>query len=134
MKGSKSATSGKVGVVAQLVDVSQAQQDVTKDFLIGSRAAWQDINWRGGVKGCKVSHQTFETNGASANHKKWLGDAVANPDGIVLSGSVRDRVAHQLLEMSRTSGVKIAHTAPRLQNFSTDIDDQTFPIFAGRQA
>ena len=31
-------------VVAQIVDVSLQQQDVSKDFLIGSRAAWQDIN------------------------------------------------------------------------------------------
>jgi hypothetical protein len=37
--------------IAQLVDTSQEQQDVAKDFLIGSRAAWQDINLKGGLRG-----------------------------------------------------------------------------------
>jgi hypothetical protein len=35
------------------VDTSQEQQDVAKDFLIGSRAAWQDINLKGGLRGFK---------------------------------------------------------------------------------
>ena len=35
-------------LVAQIVDTSPTQQDVSKDFLIGSRAAWQDINLKGG--------------------------------------------------------------------------------------
>ena len=34
-------------VVAQIVDVSLQQQDVSKDFLIGSRAAWADLNSAG---------------------------------------------------------------------------------------
>lgn len=41
------AAASRAVVVAQVVDFSQAQQDVSKDFLIGSRAAWQDINSRG---------------------------------------------------------------------------------------
>ncbi|MGH8848407.1 MAG: ABC transporter substrate-binding protein, partial [Polaromonas sp.] len=47
----KSAASSRSVAIAQVVDFSQAQQDVSKDFLIGSRAAWQDINARGGIRG-----------------------------------------------------------------------------------
>jgi len=54
-------------VVAQIVDASQAQQDVSKDFLIGSRAAWQDINLRGGIRGKQVQHMTLETDGTAGS-------------------------------------------------------------------
>ena len=133
-QGSKPAASGKPLVVAQIVDVSQAQQDVSKDFLIGSRAAWQDINLRGGVRGRKVLHQTFETDGTPAGVKQALGMAMDTPDCVVLSGSVGDGVANQLLEISRAGSSKIAHAAPWLQNSSAEIDALTFPIFAARQA
>jgi ABC-type branched-subunit amino acid transport system substrate-binding protein len=47
-------------VVAQVVDFSQAQQDVSKDFLIGSRAAWQDINAKGGIRGRRSSTRRWK--------------------------------------------------------------------------
>ena len=133
-QSSKPAASGKSVVVAQIVDVSQAQQDVSKDFLTGSRAAWQDINLHGGLNGRKVVHQTLETDGTPASVKQALNMALDNPDCVVLSGSVGDGVAIQLLDISRSGGAKIAHAAPWLQNSSADIDDNTFPIFAARQA
>jgi len=46
-KSPPASASNRPIVVAQLVDLSPAQQDVSRDFLIGSRAAWQDINSRG---------------------------------------------------------------------------------------
>ena len=133
-QSSKPAANSKSVVVAQIVDVSQAQQDVSKDFLIGSRAAWQDINLRGGINGRKVLHQTLETDGTPTSVKQSLGVALDNPACVVLSGSVGDGVASQLLGISRSGGAKIAHAAPWLQNSSADIDDNTFPIFADRQA
>ncbi len=55
-QSSKPTAGSKSLVMAQLVDTSQAQQDVSKDFLIGSRAAWQDINLREGLQGRQVLH------------------------------------------------------------------------------
>jgi ABC-type branched-subunit amino acid transport system substrate-binding protein len=133
-RANKPASGDNAVVVAQLIDVSLAQQDVSKDFLIGSRAAWQDINSRGGINGREVVHQTVETDGTPASVKQALSAVMDNPECIVLSGSVGDSVASQLLNLSRRSGVKIAHAAPWLQNSSADIDDTTFPIFAARQA
>jgi len=48
---------------AQRADFSGSQQDVPKDFLIGSRATWQDINSRGGIRARQVTHATVETDG-----------------------------------------------------------------------
>lgn len=120
-------------VVAQIVDSSQAQQDVSKDFLIGSRAAWQDINLRGGINGRQVQHLAVETDGSPASLRAALDSVKANPSCVAMSGSVGDELAIQIVERSRQDGFNMAHAAPWLQNSSIDIDDKTFPIFAARQ-
>lgn len=120
-------------MVAQLVDYSLNQQDVSKDFLIGSRAAWQDINSRGGIRGRRVEHVSLETDGTPASVQKALASVRDNPACVVLSGSVGDQMAGLAVTQLQKDGVGIAHAAPWLQNSSLDIDEQTFPIFAARQ-
>ncbi|MES2946109.1 MAG: ABC transporter substrate-binding protein [Pseudomonadota bacterium] len=129
----KAAGAGRSLVVAQLVDVSEAQQDVSKDFLIGSRAAWQDINLRGGIRGRVVQHLAIETDGTPAGLRTGLDSIKSNPGCVVMSGSAGDQLASQIVDISRQDGLNIAHAAPWLQNSSLEIDDKTFPIFAGRQ-
>lgn len=120
-------------VIAQVVDTSQAQQDVSKDFLIGSRAAWQDINLRGGIRGKQVQHMTLETDGTASSARAAL-DTIKNiPSCVALSGSAGDALATQLVVEARQAGFNIAHVAPWLQNSSLELDDNTFPIFAARQ-
>ncbi|WP_188709257.1 ABC transporter substrate-binding protein [Polaromonas eurypsychrophila] len=120
-------------VVAQLVDYSLVQQDVSKDFLIGSRAAWQDINARGGIRGRRVEHLALETDGTPASVQKALATVRDIPNCVVLSGSVGDRMAGQVVVQLQKDNLGLAHAAPWLQNSSLDIDEQTFPIFAARQ-
>ena len=120
-------------VIAQVVDVSQAQQDVSKDFLIGSRAAWQDINLRGGIRGKQVQHMTLETDGTVGSARAALDTIRNTPSCVALSGSAGDTLATQLVVEARQIGFNIAHTAPWLQNSGLEIDDNTFPIFAARQ-
>ena len=120
-------------VVAQIVDTSQAQQDVSKDFLIGSRAAWQDINLRGGIRGKQIQHLTLETDGTQTSVRAALESVKNNPLCVALSGSAGDALATQLVTEARQSGLNIAHAAPWLQNSSLEVDDNTFPIFAARQ-
>lgn len=120
-------------VIAQIVDASQAQQDVSKDFLIGSRAAWQDINQRGGIRGKQVQHLSFETDGTPESLRTAFNTVKNNPACVVMSGSAGDQLASQLVGMVRQDGMNLAHVAPWLQNSSLDVDDNTFPIFAARQ-
>ena len=120
-------------VVAQVVDFSLAQQDVSKDFLIGSRAAWQDINAKGGLRGKPVQHLTLETDGTPASIRAALDKITDDPFCVVLSGSVGDQVAGHVISHLQQSKTEIAHAAPWLQNSSLTIDQQTFPIFAARQ-
>ncbi|MDO9405845.1 MAG: ABC transporter substrate-binding protein [Polaromonas sp.] len=119
--------------IAQPVDFSQAQQDVSKDFLIGSRAAWQDLNARGGLRGRTVQHVALETDGTPASLATALESIADNAACVALSGSVGDQLASQIAALSHDNKLNIAHAAPWLQNSSLDIDDKTFPIFAARQ-
>ena len=129
----KTAGNSRSIVVAQVVDFSVAQQDVSKDFLIGSRAAWQDINSKGGLRGKPVQHLTLETDGTPASIRAALDKIKDDPSCVVLSGSVGDQVAGHVISHLQQSKTDIAHTAPWLQNSSITIDQQTFPIFAARQ-
>jgi len=129
----KSANAPRSLLVAQLVDFSPAQQDVSKDFLIGSRAAWQDINARGGIRGRRIEHLAVETDGTPASLRTALDSLKNDPSCVVLSGSVGDQLASQIVTLSSQGSLNIAHAAPWLQNSSLEVDDKTFPIFAARQ-
>ncbi|MGH6626224.1 MAG: ABC transporter substrate-binding protein [Burkholderiaceae bacterium] len=120
-------------MVAQIVDISPVQQDVAKDFLIGSRAAWQDINSRGGLRGRPVQHVAIEVDSTPASLRAALQTLKDNPSCIVLSGTAGDPVANHVVAQLRQDNMALAHVAPWLQNSSAEVDDRTFPIFAARQ-
>lgn len=126
-------TAGKPVTVAQLVDVSAAQQDVSKDFLIGARAFWQDLNTRGGLRGRPVNHLGLEVGGTAASLRAAMDQVRDNPACVVLSGTAGDPLAVGLVDLLRRENLGIAHAAPWLQNATLEVDDRTFPIFASRQ-
>lgn len=128
-----SKTAARSMLVAQIVDTSPTQQDVSKDFLIGSRAAWQDINARGGLRGKPVQHVSVETDGTAASVRAALLPLLDNPACLVLSGTAGDPAAGLLAAELRQQNTAIAHVAPWLQNSSLEVDERTFPIFATRQ-
>lgn len=128
----KSAT-GRPVTVAQIMDVSAVQQDVSRDFVIGSRAAWQDINSRGGLRGRPVNHVSLEVDGSAASVRNALASLRDNPSCVVLSGTAGDPAAAQVVAQLQQENLGLAHAAPWLQNSSIDVDERTFPIFAARQ-
>jgi ABC-type branched-subunit amino acid transport system substrate-binding protein len=121
-------------VIAQIVDTTAQQQDVSKDYLIGSRAAWQEINAKGGVQGRPVKHLSIETDGTATGLKVALNSAQSITSCIALSGTAGDRTAQALTSLLRAERSNLAHVAPWLQNASNELDDTTFAIFADRQA
>ena len=130
--GRSAAPQGNI-VIAQVVDTSQARQDVSKDFLIGSRAAWQDLNLRGGIRGRKVQHLVVETDGTPASLRAALDTIKANTSCIVMFGSVGDQIAGHIVELVQDTIPIMAHVAPWLQNSSLEVGETSFPIFAARQ-
>jgi ABC-type branched-subunit amino acid transport system substrate-binding protein len=131
--GKKARNATRSLTIAQPVDTSQAQQDVAKDFLIGSRAAWQDINQKGGVHGIKINHSTVEVDGTPESLRTALLSLKENSSCVVLSGTAGDTLASQVTTELQQKSFPIAHAAPWLQSSRQDVGDYTFAIFAARE-
>lgn len=119
-------------VVAQVCDVSTQAQDVTRDFLVGARAAWQDVNARGGLRGRAVEHLALEVDGSRASLQRAWDALRDNPACVVLSGTAGDPVATGLAGLLQQEDAAIAHAAPWLQNSGVAPDERTFAIFSSR--
>ena len=119
--------------VAQIVDSTPSQLDVSRDFLIGSRAAWQEINKKGGVNGRAIQHLVLEVDGSAASLRGALDTVQKTANCVALSGTAGDRAASQLAALLKHDQHDIAHVAPWLQNSDLDGDARTFSIFASRQ-
>lgn len=132
-QGPKSAQGGRSVTVAQIVDMSTSQIDVSKDFLVGSRAAWQEINTRGGLQGAAIKHLVIEVNGDAASLRSAVETLKAEPHCVTLFGTAGDRAAAQLVGILTREMPDIPHVAPWLQNVEALASPNTFSIFASRQ-
>lgn len=132
-QNSKAAGGARPLVIAQIVDTTPSQLDVSRDFLIGARAAWQQVNAKGGINGRLIQHAVLEVDGSIASLRAALDSVRKMPQCVALSGTAGDRAASQLVALLRQESLDIAHVAPWLQNSELDGDKFTFPIFASRQ-
>lgn len=133
----KAPATGSPITIAQVADMSAAQQDVSRDFLIGSRAAWQDLNARGGLRGRTVQHVTLETDGTAASLQAAWQKVHAMPACVALSGCVGDSAAAGLaaIQAAAKTTTPLAQVAPWLHSTQTlAADDTVFDIFSGYQA
>ncbi len=119
--------------IVQIVDSSPGQLDVSRDFLIGSRAAWQDFNARGGMRGRPVQHTVIEVDGTLPGLHQALETVRALPQCLALCGTTGDRTAAQMVKLLSQDAMEIAHVAPWLHQDVTAGAERTFAIFASRQ-
>lgn len=123
----------KTLTVVQVADVSASQIDVSKDFVVGSRAAWQDMDAMGGTRSRAVRHRTMDVGGSDASIRQVVDLIKGQPEVVALMGSVGGHVAERLSDLLRREAPDIPHIAPWLQNAKVNLGDNTFPIFASRQ-
>ncbi len=119
--------------VLQVVDMSESQIDVSKDFLIGARAAWQDLNSRGGIRGKAVRHVVVEVDGSPQSLRSAVDTLKAQPECLAVVGSAGHRAASQLATLLQREMPDVAHVAPWLHSQPLEGQDSTFGIFATRQ-
>jgi ABC-type branched-subunit amino acid transport system substrate-binding protein len=130
----RTVTATRPADIVQIVDSATDQLDVSRDFLIGSRAAWQEFNARGGWRGRAVQHTVIEVDGSPVSLRLAVESVRALPNGLALCGTAGDRTAAQLVELLRLDPLEIAHVAPWLhQDLAPGAEQRTFPIFASRQ-
>ena len=127
------ATAQRSPTVAQVIDSSNLIQDISKDFLGGSRTAWQEINAAGGVRGTTIRHTVIETDGSAAQiNGAWA--QLRNDSSCIASfGTCADGTATALTQQGRSDSSELAHSAPWLQSASVDRGANTFPIFSTRE-
>lgn len=129
----KTASGSRGVTMAQIVDTSTNQIDVTKDFLVGSRTAWQEINGRGGLNGVAVRHLVLEVDGTAQSLRAAVDALKGEPQCMAVFGSAGDLAASQLVGLLAREIPDLPHVAPWLQNVETVAAASTFPIFASRQ-
>ena len=132
-QGPRLAANASPLALAQIADMSAGQIDVTKDFLVGARAAWQDINAKGGLRGRPIQHMTLEVDGSAASLRQAVESLKNQPQVLALLGTVGDRAASQVTDLLPRHMPDIAHVAPWLQNAKASGSGNTFAIFASRQ-
>lgn len=132
-QGSKSASAGRPITLAQIADMSAAQIDVSKDFLVGARAAWADINAKGGLRGQPVQHLVLEADGSRASLERAVDSLRATPQCVLAFGTVGHLAAAQSAELLHSALPDLAHVAPWLQTTDNNVAPTSFPIFAGRR-
>lgn len=121
-------------IVAQIVDTSATQVDVAKDFLVGSRAAWKDINARGGIRGKLVQHLVLEVDGSAPSLQDAFATLKRLPQCLALFGTAADPAASQVARLLQRELPDTPHVAPWLQNPDGVPDDShTFALFASRR-
>lgn len=137
----RKADSGPAHVVAQVADLSPDQQDVSRDFLVGSRTAWQEINAKGGVQGRPVKHLTLETDGTSESLQSAWQTAQRQSQCVALSGCVGNATASGLiaLQAKTPSDSPLPFIAPWLHDTAAiaagvGASDTVFDVFAGHEA
>ena len=130
---SRAAQGSRATTVAQIVDMSTSQIDVSKDFLVGSRTAWQEINARGGLQGSAVKHMVIEVDGTAASLRSAVDSLKSTPHCVAVFGTAGDRAASQLAGILARELPDTPHVAPWLQNVEATPLANTFPIFASRQ-
>ena len=120
--------------VAQVVDMSPNLQDVGRDFLAGSQAAWQSINAAGGIQGRPVRHLSVVTDGSTQGTRDAWQHIEATANCVVLSGCVGDAATRTLTELQAKSpsGATLAQVAPWVQAEDThSASSAVFGIFPG---
>ncbi|GAA4420487.1 ABC transporter substrate-binding protein [Acidovorax lacteus] len=135
--GSRTRGGDKVAVVGQIVDISAAQQDVSRDFVVGSRAAWQDAAARGGLGGRSVQHLTLEVDGSAASLQAAWARLEQDSACVAVCGCVGHPASQALLALQARSDAKtpLPIVAPWMHQAPTQHPvDAVFDIFATHEA
>jgi ABC-type branched-subunit amino acid transport system substrate-binding protein len=128
-----SSTTSKSPTVAQIVDLSPGQIDVSKDFLAGSRTAWQEINAKGGLRGKPVKHWVVEVDGTSQSLREAVKTIKTQSTALALFGTIGAASALEVADLLRREAPDLAHIAPWLHQPDNLRGDNSFAIFASRQ-
>jgi ABC-type branched-subunit amino acid transport system substrate-binding protein len=116
--------------LAQLLDTSQDQQEVSRDYSTGVRLAANDFN-RTSRK--RIQLVPFESDGTAGSLKAVM-EAIRKDASLCgLMGTAGERIALDSIQAARAEGLAVAHLAPWMSDSRFDADRDVVPVFASRE-
>ena len=120
---------GAVGVT-QLLDMSPAQQELSRDYSTGIRLAFAELRQN---RQFAPALRTIETDGSVASVRRALARVKDEPGQVALVGTVGEDLALASLRESAAAGLELPHIAPWLADAQFDGDERLLALFASRE-
>ncbi|WP_395137491.1 ABC transporter substrate-binding protein [Schlegelella aquatica] len=117
--------------VVQLLDMSAAQQESSRNYATGLRLAWAEASRSTAALPSLV---TLETDGTPASTGRALDAVATDPSVCALVGTAGERLAVQSVQDLGRRAPELAHLGPWLADTSFDDLPQLACLFAGRDA
>ncbi len=117
--------------LAQLLDGSADQQDISRDYATGVRLAVNEFN-RSAPR--EVDLITFTSDGSAASAGALVRDVAKDRSLCALLGTAGERLALDSIAAARAEGLRIAHIAPWMSDARYDGQADVVPVFASREA
>jgi len=117
--------------LAQVIDTSPAQQELSRDYSTGVRLAWAELAAPRGPLPA-VPLMTLESDGSDASLQAVLARLREDTSIVGVVGSVGDRLAVELVSRTRAAGLQIPHIAPWMADSRHDADPSVFCLFPSR--
>ena len=117
--------------LAQLLDSSQDQQEVSRDYSTGLRLAANDFN-RTSRK--RIQLVALQSDGTPASLKSVMASVRKDATLAAFVGTAGERICLDSIQAARAEGLAVAHLAPWMSDSRFDADRDVVPIFASREA
>lgn len=116
--------------LAQLLDSSQDQQEISRDYATGVRLGVSDFNR---TARRRVQLVNFESDGSPASLKSVMQSIHKDASLCALIGTAGERLSLDSIEAARSEGLMIGHLAPWLSDSRFDNDRDVVPVFASHE-
>ena len=116
--------------MTQLMDMSPAQQALSRDYATGFRLAFAEWNAKAGSR---LELKSLEIDGSRAALQEAIEKVRDDSSQVALIGTVGEGLALASLQQSEKSGLAIAHVAPWLADSRFDDQTNLFALFASRE-
>lgn len=128
--GRAARAQGSTARVAQILDMSPEQQELSRDYSTGVRLAWATA----GSAAAALPLVTFETDGSAASLGRTLAAIREDTSICTLLATAGERLALDCAAALKRERLEIAHVGPWLADSASDRDDNTLCLFASRHA
>lgn len=117
--------------MVQLLDMSVAQQELSRDYSTGVRLAWA-VEGQKGRPLSRISLETVNTDGSAAAVNAALDRIAQDADILALVGTVGDALAVRVQDGLNQRGLKLPHLGPWMADGRHDSDPTLALLFASR--